>query len=249
VSELYRQSGRRRLAKLVPTFADRGVSHGQRNGSPWPLNLCFLDLEPLLLFIQVAPQLTSRGWADPVPDPLLLRKSGSARNRTRDLCICSQKLWPLDHRGSHYELTLIFIYLPFTYDWLQYVLFMFVFEACSSLKMATFCGRHVQRAVNNNYCAVSWKWNYVYTLSDMWLICILFIFMNADVCEIVFYPFPLLSEVMTFSVSGERGKVEWPGEGMRYSVQVLDHLRLWFICLFLLFLHLFATVLVFSWCY
>jgi len=26
---------------------------------------------------------------DPVPDPLLLRKSGSAGDRTRDLCICS----------------------------------------------------------------------------------------------------------------------------------------------------------------
>ena len=37
---------------------------------------------------------------DPVPDPLLLKKSGSAGNRTRDLCICSQKLWPLDHRGG-----------------------------------------------------------------------------------------------------------------------------------------------------
>jgi len=37
--------------------------------------------------------LTSRGWVDPVPDPLLLRKSGSAGNRTRDLCICTQKLW------------------------------------------------------------------------------------------------------------------------------------------------------------
>ena len=29
---------------------------------------------------------------DPVPDPTLLRKSGSAGNRTPDLCICSQKL-------------------------------------------------------------------------------------------------------------------------------------------------------------
>jgi hypothetical protein len=38
--------------------------------------------EPLL-FYQVAPQLYSRGWVDPVPDPLLLRKSGSAGNRTR----------------------------------------------------------------------------------------------------------------------------------------------------------------------
>jgi hypothetical protein len=34
-------------------------------------------------FFQVAPQLYSRGLVDPVPDPLLLRKSGSARNRTR----------------------------------------------------------------------------------------------------------------------------------------------------------------------
>ena len=40
---------------------------------------------------------------DPVPDPLLLGKSGSAGNRTRDLRICSQKLWPLDHRGGHEE--------------------------------------------------------------------------------------------------------------------------------------------------
>jgi hypothetical protein len=37
---------------------------------------------------------------DPVPDPLLLRKSGSAGNWARDLRICSQKLWPLDHRGG-----------------------------------------------------------------------------------------------------------------------------------------------------
>jgi hypothetical protein len=35
---------------------------------------------------------------DPVPDPLLLRISGSAWNRTRDLWICSEELWPLDHR-------------------------------------------------------------------------------------------------------------------------------------------------------
>jgi hypothetical protein len=38
---------------------------------------------------------------DPVPDPLRLRKYGSAGNRTRDLWICRQKLWPLDHRGGH----------------------------------------------------------------------------------------------------------------------------------------------------
>jgi hypothetical protein len=38
--------------------------------------------DPLLSF-QVAPQLYSRGWVDPVPNPLLLRKSDSAGKRTR----------------------------------------------------------------------------------------------------------------------------------------------------------------------
>jgi hypothetical protein len=37
---------------------------------------------------------------DPVPDPLLLRKSGSTGNRTQDLWVSSQELWPLDHRGG-----------------------------------------------------------------------------------------------------------------------------------------------------
>jgi hypothetical protein len=37
----------------------------------------------------------------PVPDPLLLRISGSAGNWTRDSCVSSQKLWPVDHRGGH----------------------------------------------------------------------------------------------------------------------------------------------------
>ena len=53
---LGRQSGRRRSAKLVPTFADIG----QRNGSPRPLISVY---RPWIAtyFIQVAPQLTSRG--------------------------------------------------------------------------------------------------------------------------------------------------------------------------------------------
>jgi hypothetical protein len=36
-----------------------------------------------LLFYQVAPQLYSRGWVDPVPDPLLFFFFGSAGNWTR----------------------------------------------------------------------------------------------------------------------------------------------------------------------
>jgi hypothetical protein len=38
---------------------------------------------------------------DPVPDPIFLRKSGSARTRTWNLWIYSQELWPLDYRRSH----------------------------------------------------------------------------------------------------------------------------------------------------
>jgi hypothetical protein len=42
----------------------------------------FLDRSSYFFF-QVAPQLYSRGSVDSVPDPLLLRKFGSAGNRTR----------------------------------------------------------------------------------------------------------------------------------------------------------------------
>jgi hypothetical protein len=49
---------------------------------PYDRILGFLD-RSRYFFFQVAPQLYSRGWMDPVPDPLLLRKSGSAGNRTR----------------------------------------------------------------------------------------------------------------------------------------------------------------------
>jgi hypothetical protein len=60
----------------------------------------FSRTEPLL-FIHVAVQLSSRGWVDPVPQPLLLAKSGSAGNRTQDLWICSWEHWSLYHRGGH----------------------------------------------------------------------------------------------------------------------------------------------------
>jgi hypothetical protein len=54
---------------------------GQRDRSLWPYSR-FSRQEPLLFF-QVAPRLYSRGLVDSVPDPLLLRKSGSAGNRTQ----------------------------------------------------------------------------------------------------------------------------------------------------------------------
>jgi hypothetical protein len=88
-SELYRLSNRSLSAKSVPTFVDRGC-HVVSATDSYSRILDFLG-QSRYYFFQVAPQLHS-GWVDPVPDPLLLRKSGRARNRTQDLWNCSQEL-------------------------------------------------------------------------------------------------------------------------------------------------------------
>jgi hypothetical protein len=46
-------------------------------------DIVLLSTGAATFFFQVAPHLYWRGWVDPVPDPLLLRKSGSAGNRTQ----------------------------------------------------------------------------------------------------------------------------------------------------------------------
>jgi hypothetical protein len=74
------------LRHLVPTFVARGLSRGQLGGSLTVVNLSFLD-RSRYFFFQIVPHLSSRGRVDPVPDPLLLRKSGGAGNRTRDLSL------------------------------------------------------------------------------------------------------------------------------------------------------------------
>jgi hypothetical protein len=80
-THVYRPSDSRSLAKLVPTFAGRGC-HVVSVTDPYGRILGFLD-RSRYFFFQVAPQLYSRGWVDPVQDSLLLRKSGSAGNRNR----------------------------------------------------------------------------------------------------------------------------------------------------------------------
>jgi hypothetical protein len=90
-----------RPAKLMPTFF-AGRCCVTSTADPNPVNSVFLD-RTRYISIQVAPQLSTRGWVDPVPDPLFLRKSGSARNQTRPLWVFSQELWPLDHRGDIYH--------------------------------------------------------------------------------------------------------------------------------------------------
>jgi hypothetical protein len=74
----------------VPTFADRGCRVVSAT-DPKVVNLDFLDPDNYFS-IQIGPQLYARGSVDPISDPLLLRQSGNARNRPRDLWICSQEL-------------------------------------------------------------------------------------------------------------------------------------------------------------
>jgi hypothetical protein len=67
---------------LVPNFVDL-VSRGQRGRSPTVVNLSFIDRSRYFSFKQLL-IYSHKGWVYPVPDPLLLRKCGSAVNRTRD---------------------------------------------------------------------------------------------------------------------------------------------------------------------
>jgi hypothetical protein len=68
-------------AKLVSTLADRKCSMVSTPNTYGRI-LGFLD-RSRYVFFQVAPQLHSGGSEDPVRDPLLLRKSGIAGNRTQ----------------------------------------------------------------------------------------------------------------------------------------------------------------------
>jgi hypothetical protein len=79
-------------------YTDWETATCRRNLVPTLVEIEFSRPKPLLFF-QVSPHLSSRGWVDPVPDPLLLRKSGSTGNRTQDLWVSSQiniKWWVWD---------------------------------------------------------------------------------------------------------------------------------------------------------
>jgi hypothetical protein len=83
-----------RIGELGTTLAvtsNRRSVRGQRGSSPRPLISVF-QTGAMNFFFQGALHLSPRGRVDPVLDPLLLRKCGSAGNRTRDLWICSQEL-------------------------------------------------------------------------------------------------------------------------------------------------------------
>jgi hypothetical protein len=83
------------VGEVIANLCGERVPRGQRDRS-LRLYSRFSRQEPLL-FYQVAPQLYSRGWVDSVPDPLLF--FWKCRESNPCLRICSQELWPLDHRG------------------------------------------------------------------------------------------------------------------------------------------------------
>jgi hypothetical protein len=60
----------------------------------------FSRSEPLFFSFKCLLIYAHESRVDPVPDPLLLRKFGTAGNRTQDLWINSQELWTLKHRGG-----------------------------------------------------------------------------------------------------------------------------------------------------
>jgi hypothetical protein len=59
---------------LVPAFADREC-HVVSVTDPYGRILGFVD-GSRYFFFQIAPQFYSRGYADPVADPILLKKIG-----------------------------------------------------------------------------------------------------------------------------------------------------------------------------
>jgi hypothetical protein len=75
------------------------VSRGQRNG---PLrSTVFLD-RSRYFFFQLAPQLYSRGWVDPVPDPLLPSSNCFTGSLSAtDLLYWSSQNNSLEHFGQH----------------------------------------------------------------------------------------------------------------------------------------------------
>jgi hypothetical protein len=69
------------VVEVSVNFADRRY-HVFSLTDPYGCILGFLD-QSRYFFFKVAPQFYSEVWVDPVPEPLLLRKTGSAGNRTQ----------------------------------------------------------------------------------------------------------------------------------------------------------------------
>jgi hypothetical protein len=97
-SELYRESDHRLSTKLVPKFANIWC-HVVSVTDPYCPILGFI-YRSRHCFLQVAPQLHSRGLSGPRSRPTTSQKIWYRWESNLDLWICSQELSPLDHRGG-----------------------------------------------------------------------------------------------------------------------------------------------------
>jgi hypothetical protein len=93
-----RPSDHRMSAKLVPIFADRGVSRGQRDGSLRPYSR-ISRLEPLPLVSRSSSFALTRLSA-PRSRPTASQDIWKRREPDPHLWTCVQALWPLDHSPS-----------------------------------------------------------------------------------------------------------------------------------------------------
>jgi hypothetical protein len=122
---------------LVETSADRGMSLGQRGGSPTVINLIFLH-QSRYFFFQVASHLSPRVWTT-LKTHGYSENFSRAGNRTRDLCDVSQEFRPLDQKGGLRILAVHFIMvLPSIFTFSFHILLLNCFTQlsyCSCLRL------------------------------------------------------------------------------------------------------------------
>jgi hypothetical protein len=101
-------------------YGEKGVAQSEWR-IPYGRNLGFVD-RSRYFFFQVAPQLYSRDWVDPVPDPLFLRKSGIAGNRTRNsgsVARNSEQLCKIIQFLATKGIFLLFFYMTYLASWIH----------------------------------------------------------------------------------------------------------------------------------
>jgi hypothetical protein len=87
------------LANLVPTFSDRGC-HLVSVTDPYCRILGFLN-RSRQFFLSSSSSVVLTRLSGPRSRPTTSQKIWQRRESNPDLWICSQELWPVDHRGGH----------------------------------------------------------------------------------------------------------------------------------------------------
>jgi hypothetical protein len=91
------------LAKLAPTFADWRVPRGQRDGSLRPY--LRLSRPESILFLPSSSVVVLTRLSGPRSRRTISMKISLRRESNPEFWICSQELWPLDHRGGQWNRT------------------------------------------------------------------------------------------------------------------------------------------------